>query len=63
MPASPPVPACVRCGRDAQFDVAELWLCLDCYHVAGSTCAGITRPRQAGPPGGTDEGDGPGSVC
>ncbi len=36
--------ACTRCGRDADFEIAELWLCVDCYHVAGSTCAGIGRP-------------------
>ena len=42
----PPTPPCARCGRDAQFDFDELWLCLDCYHVAGSTCAGVNR---AGP--------------
>jgi ribosomal protein L37E len=37
-----PLPeACARCGRDADADFGALWLCLDCYHVAGSTCAGI----------------------
>jgi hypothetical protein len=38
------VPACARCGRDADFDFVDLWLCLDCYHIAGSTCAGVGRP-------------------
>ncbi len=38
----PPVPAaCARCGHDADFEIADLWLCVDCYHVAGSTCAGV----------------------
>jgi hypothetical protein len=32
---------CARCGRDADADFGLFWLCLDCYHVAGSTCAGI----------------------
>ena len=32
---------CVRCGRGAEFDFEAFWLCLDCYHAAGSTCAGI----------------------
>jgi hypothetical protein len=44
-----PTPPCARCGRDAQFDFDQLWLCLDCYHVAGSTCAGVTRPPTAAP--------------
>jgi hypothetical protein len=39
---APPEP-CVRCGGDADFEIAALWLCLDCYHIAGSTCAGIGR--------------------
>jgi len=34
---------CARCGGDAAFEIADLWLCLDCYHIAGSTCAGIGR--------------------
>ncbi len=34
---------CARCGGDADFEIAALWLCVDCYHVAGSTCAGIGR--------------------
>jgi hypothetical protein len=32
---------CARCGGDAEADFGTLWLCLACYHVAGSTCAGI----------------------
>ncbi len=36
--------ACSRCGRDGEFDFGDVWLCLDCYHVAGSTCAGLNRP-------------------
>ena len=36
---------CARCGRDSELEIADLWLCLDCYHVAGSTCAGIGRVR------------------
>jgi len=39
---------CARCGGDADFDIASLWLCVDCYHIAGSTCAGIGRVRAAG---------------
>lgn len=34
---------CTRCGRDADFDFGALWLCVDCYHIAGSTCSGVTR--------------------
>jgi hypothetical protein len=41
------VPACARCGRDADFDFVDLWLCLDCYHIAGSTCAGVGRTAAA----------------
>jgi hypothetical protein len=33
--------ACVRCSHDADFEIAGVWLCVDCYHVAGSTCSGI----------------------
>jgi hypothetical protein len=48
MTEAPPTPAapsepCARCGGDADFDIASLWLCMDCYHIAGSTCAGIGR--------------------
>lgn len=38
-----PAAPCARCGADADFEIASLWLCVDCYHVAGSTCAGIGR--------------------
>jgi hypothetical protein len=47
--AASPEP-CARCGRDSDFEIASLWLCIDCYHVAGSTCAGIGR-TPAAPPG------------
>jgi hypothetical protein len=40
-PTSPP--PCLRCGHDADVDFGDLWLCMDCYHVAGSTCAGVAR--------------------
>lgn len=39
---------CARCGGNADFDIASLWLCVDCYHIAGSTCAGIGRVRGSG---------------
>lgn len=43
---------CARCGGDADVDIASLWLCMDCYHVAGSTCAGIGRiPVSGAAPG------------
>ena len=40
---SPPVTTgiCVRCLHDADVEIGDVWLCLDCYHVAGSTCSGI----------------------
>lgn len=38
-----PTAPCARCGADADFEIASLWLCVACYHVAGSTCAGIGR--------------------
>jgi hypothetical protein len=40
--AAPPEP-CARCGGDSDFEIASLWLCIDCYHIAGSTCAGVGR--------------------
>lgn len=53
--------ACARCGGDADFDIAALWLCMDCYHIAGSTCAGIGRPPAEGS---EPAGDAPGNqVC
>jgi hypothetical protein len=52
---------CTGCGCDADFEIAELWLCVDCYHVAGSTCAGIGRPP-AGASGPTAGAPGP-QVC
>lgn len=45
-----PLPAadqvCVRCGGVAENDFVDFWLCTDCYFVAGSTCAGISLPKQ-----------------
>jgi hypothetical protein len=38
-----PAAPCARCGADADFEIASLWLCVACYHIAGSTCAGIGR--------------------
>lgn len=50
--AAPPEP-CARCGGDSDFEIAALRLCVDCYHIAGSTCAGIGRiPATAPSPGG-----------
>lgn len=40
---SEPPETCARCGGDSDFEIASLWLCVDCYHIAGSTCAGIGR--------------------
>jgi len=60
-PIPAPAPACARCGRDAQFDFDQLWLCLDCYHVAGSTCAGVQRPAAPAHAHGT--GASPDPVC
>jgi hypothetical protein len=49
--SAPPMP-CARCGGDADFEIAALWLCVDCYHIAGSTCAGVGRiPATAATPG------------
>lgn len=42
-------PPCGRCGGPAEYDFATLWLCLDCYHVAGSTCAGIGQSTTPAP--------------
>lgn len=56
----------MRCGRDADIDIAAVWLCLECYHVAGSTCAGIGRVpgpvATAGAAGDPEPIDG-GAVC
>jgi hypothetical protein len=52
--AAPPEP-CARCGGDSDFEIASLWLCIDCYHIAGSTCAGVGR-NPAAPP---SSGEGP----
>ncbi|HEX6887281.1 MAG TPA: hypothetical protein VF143_04170 [Candidatus Nanopelagicales bacterium] len=51
-------PACVRCGGAAEHDFVTMWLCTDCYHIAGSTCAGAgaSGPGGAtGPAGGMEE--------
>ena len=32
---------CARCAHDADVEIGGVWLCVDCYHVAGSTCSGI----------------------
>lgn len=42
-PSSAPPKPCVRCGADSDVEIASLWLCIDCYHIAGSTCAGVGR--------------------
>jgi hypothetical protein len=47
--AAQPQP-CVRCGADSDFEIASMWLCVGCYHVAGSTCAGIGRVPTIAPP-------------
>jgi hypothetical protein len=67
--AAPPEP-CARCGGNSDFEIASLWLCIDCYHIAGSTCAGVSRiPATAPSPGnGPDAGAGaaldqPDQVC
>ena len=57
MPESPPAVAappepCARCGGDSDFEIASLWLCFDCYHTAGSTCAGIGRIPATAPSAG-----------
>ena len=48
-PAASP-PACDSCGRDADFEISQLWLCLDCYHIAGSTCAGVGSAQRSADP-------------
>lgn len=35
---------CQRCWGEAEHDFGDIWLCTDCYYIAGSTCAGIPRP-------------------
>lgn len=48
-------PGCDRCGADADFEIASLWLCINCYHEAGSTCAGIGRGPAPSDPTSTDQ--------
>lgn len=38
---------CARCFGEAEHDFGDIWLCTDCYYIAGSTCAGIPRPKKA----------------
>jgi hypothetical protein len=45
-----PTHPCDGCGRHADFEIARLWLCVDCYHTAGSTCAGVRTPERAADP-------------
>jgi hypothetical protein len=45
-------PACARCGGPAEHDFVTLWLCTDCYHIAGSTCAGVPAPQPGDAAGG-----------
>jgi hypothetical protein len=59
--AAPPEP-CVRCGADANFEIAALWLCIDCYHIAGSTCAGVGRIPATAPGTGAEPGAGEGAT-
>ena len=67
--AAAPKP-CARCGGDSDFEIASLWLCIDCYHIAGSTCAGVGRIPATSPSSGNrpDRGAGvaleqPDQVC
>ncbi len=57
--------ACHRCGAEAPYDFGDLWLCLDCYHVAGSTCAGIGPARESSADAAAPDGAGDrtGAVC
>jgi len=56
VPLVAPAEACVRCGHDADFDIASMWLCIDCYHIAGSTCSGIgPRPDREAATQGPDQ--------
>jgi hypothetical protein len=59
--AAPPE-ACARCGGESDFEIASLWLCIDCYHVAGSTCAGIGRIPATAPSSGTAPDTGAGAA-
>jgi hypothetical protein len=64
--ASPTVAArpqpCARCGGDSDFEIASLWLCIDCYHIAGSTCAGVGRNPAAPPSSGNGPDTGSGAA-
>jgi hypothetical protein len=50
-------PPCAGCGGGDALDFGTTWLCLACYHVSGSTCAGAPRADDAA----TDPG--PAGVC
>lgn len=58
---------CDRCRADADFEIASLWLCIDCYHAAGSTCAGIGRGPTPAPapndPNATSDPNATDQVC
>ncbi len=55
--------ACDRCRADADFEIASLWLCIDCYHAAGSTCAGIGRGPAPAPAPNATRTDATNQVC
>ena len=59
--AAPPEP-CARCGGDSDFEIASFWLCIDCYHIAGSTCAGVGRIPAAAPSSGNGPDTGAGAA-
>lgn len=49
--SGPPAPrACARCLADADVEIGGFWICLDCYHVAGSTCSGLGSPARPADP-------------
>lgn len=52
---------CAGCGSDAALDFGTTWLCMACYHVAGSTCAGA--PLADGPNPTPDATPGPTGIC
>lgn len=47
---APHTGVCVRCLHEATLDIGGVWLCVDCYHVAGSTCSGIGTPATPADP-------------
>jgi hypothetical protein len=50
---------CAGCASDAALDFGTTWLCLACYHVSGSTCAGAPVARERS----DAAGPGPAGVC